>query len=64
MNHIDTQEAQEAPEVILGEFPVDSTLAPVLFDYGALHLFVSSKFAALHKLTIVVLKNPKLVRSL
>ena len=63
MNHIDAQKVQEATKVILSEFPVNSTLAIVLFDSGASHSFISSKFSALHKLPTVVLKNPKPVRS-
>ena len=53
VNHIDVQEALEAPEVILGEFPINSTLVTVLFDSGASHSFVSSNFVSLHKLPTV-----------
>jgi hypothetical protein len=32
VNHVDTQEAQQAPGVVLGEFLVEFTPAAVLFD--------------------------------
>jgi Zinc knuckle./Retroviral aspartyl protease./Retrotransposon gag protein. len=39
VNHASAEEAQSAPEVILGTFPVDSTPAKILFDSGATHSF-------------------------
>jgi len=58
VNHIDAQEAQEAPDVVLGEFLVNSTLATFLFDSGASHSFVASRFVAQHKIPTVLLKPP------
>jgi len=46
VNHIDCQEAQEAPDVVLGEFLVNSTLVTVLFDSGASHSIVASRIVA------------------
>ena len=43
VNHINTQEAQGAQGVVLGEFLVSSTLATVLFDFGALLMVVKCK---------------------
>jgi hypothetical protein len=37
INHINTQEAQDAQGVVLGEFLVSSVLATILFDSGASH---------------------------
>jgi hypothetical protein len=37
VNHVDAQEAQQAPGVVLGEFLVEFTPAIVLFDLGASH---------------------------
>ena len=42
VNHINTQEAQGAQGVVLGEYLVSSALATVLFDSGASHSFISS----------------------
>ena len=63
VNHIDAQEAQEAPDMVLGEFLIDSILATVLFDSGASHSFIASKFVAKHKILTVLLKTPLLTRS-
>jgi hypothetical protein len=37
VNHVDAQEAQQAPGVVLDEFLVKFTPAAVLFDSGASH---------------------------
>jgi hypothetical protein len=42
VNHINTQEVQEAQGVVLSEFLVSSVLATILFDSGASHSFISS----------------------
>lgn len=44
VNHISTEEAQAAPEVVLGTFPVNLFPATVLFDSSATHSFISKKF--------------------
>nr|ADB85360.1 putative retrotransposon protein [Phyllostachys edulis] len=41
VNHIIAEEAQTAPDVVLGMFLVNSVPASVLFDSGASHSFVS-----------------------
>jgi hypothetical protein len=38
VNHVVVEEAQEAPDVIIGMFFINYTSAVVLFDSGALHL--------------------------
>ena len=63
VNHINTQEAQDAQGVVLGEFLVSSTLATVLFDSGASHSFISSSFMDKHKISTVLLKTPLLTRT-
>src|SRR5512135_1645434 len=40
VNHVAAAEAQDAPDVILGTFPVNSVPATVLFDSGATHSFL------------------------
>ena len=62
VNHINTQEAQNAQGVVLGEFLVGSILATVLFDSGASHLFISSSFVEKHNISTVLLKLPLLTR--
>nr|ABA97145.1 retrotransposon protein, putative, Ty3-gypsy subclass [Oryza sativa Japonica Group] len=57
------QEAQSAPEVILGTFPVNSTPAVILFDSGATHSFISKRFAGAHGLSLVKLKIPMRVHT-
>src|SRR5207237_2815228 len=54
---------EETPEVFLSKFPVNSAPATVLFDSGASHSFISSKFAANHGIPTVFLKKPLLTQS-
>ncbi|XP_040384740.1 uncharacterized protein LOC121055750 [Oryza brachyantha] len=58
VNHASVEEAQAAPEVILGTFSVNSVPATVLFDSGATHSFISSKFVGMHGLRKEKLRNP------
>ena len=60
LNHISVEEAQEAPDVVVGEFLVHSHLATVLFDSGATYSFVSSTFASTHSLPTSLLAIPTL----
>ena len=55
---MNTQEAQNAQGVVLGEFLVGSVLATVLFDSGASHSFISSSFVEKHNIPTVLLKLP------
>nr|AAQ56440.1 putative polyprotein [Oryza sativa Japonica Group]AAQ56491.1 putative polyprotein [Oryza sativa Japonica Group] len=56
VNHASAEEAQAAPEVVLGTFPVNSFPATVLFDSGASHSFISKRIAGTHGLSVVELK--------
>ncbi|XP_066167809.1 uncharacterized protein [Oryza sativa Japonica Group] len=62
-NHVSAEEAQAAPEVVLGTFPVNSYPATVLFDSGASHSFISKRFAGTHGLSVVELKIPMQVHT-
>jgi hypothetical protein len=42
MNHLEAEAIQDAQDVPVGMFPVESHLAKVLFDTGATHSFVST----------------------
>ncbi|KAK1695357.1 hypothetical protein QYE76_012054 [Lolium multiflorum] len=44
--HMNAEEAQEAPDVVLGMFSVNSIPARVLFDSGASHSFVTEDFVS------------------
>jgi hypothetical protein len=37
LNHLEGEAVQETPGMIVGMFPVDSHIAEVLFDTGAMH---------------------------
>ena len=44
INHMGAETAQEAADVVVGTFPVNSHPATVLFDSGASHAFISADF--------------------
>jgi hypothetical protein len=48
--HMNAEEAQEAPDVVLGMFSVNSIPARVLFDSGASHSFVTEDFVCTSKI--------------
>jgi predicted aspartyl protease len=57
------EQAQDAPGVVLGTFPVNSVPATVLFDSGASHSFITKQFAAKHGIPISSMKTHLLVSS-
>src|SRR5512135_3023981 len=61
VNHVAAAEAQDAPDVILGTFPVNSVPATVLFDSGATHSFLSMSFAGNHGIEVEDLRRPLMV---
>jgi hypothetical protein len=63
VNHITSDEAQQAPDVVLGMFLASSHPATILFDSGASHSFISSSFVTKHSLPIATMKHIVLVRS-
>jgi hypothetical protein len=64
VNHLTIEQAQEAPEVVLGTFLVSSKPASVLFDSGASHSFVTTQFVEKYSLPMSLMKKPLLVSSL
>nr|CAD39386.2 OSJNBb0016B03.11 [Oryza sativa Japonica Group] len=56
VNHVAAAEAQDAPDVILGTFPVNSVPATVLFDSGATHSFLLN-----HGMEVEDLRRPLMV---
>jgi hypothetical protein len=63
VNHVDAQEAQQAPGVVLGEFLVEFTPAVVLFYSRASHSFITSCFVEKHGITTASLEIPLVIRT-
>ena len=63
VNHVATETAEEAPDVVLGTFLVNSEPASVLFDSGASHSFITEQFGAKHNLPTSPMKQILLVSS-
>jgi hypothetical protein len=57
------EEAQEAPDVVIGMFSINDTSAIVLFDSGALHSFISTAYVEKHNLPIALLRCEMIVTS-
>jgi hypothetical protein len=64
VNHVAVEDAQQALDVAFGMFLANSNHAIVLFDSGASHSFISSRFVAIHNLPIATMKHTMLVSSL
>jgi hypothetical protein len=58
-----SDEARQAPDIVLGMFLAGSHPATILFDSGASHSFISSSFVAKHSLPITTMKHTMLVSS-
>jgi hypothetical protein len=63
VNHVAVEEAQEAPDVVMGTFFVNDTSAVMLFDSGASHSFISTTYVEKHNLPIALLKCQMIVSS-
>jgi hypothetical protein len=57
------EEAQEAPNVVIGMFLVNDTSAVVLFDFGASHSFISAAYVGKHNLPLALLRCQMIVSS-
>jgi 5-methylthioribose kinase len=57
------EEAQEAPDVVIGIFFVNDTSAVVLFDSRASHSFISTAYVEKHNLPIALLRCEMIVSS-
>jgi hypothetical protein len=42
VNHVAVEEAQEAPDVVIGMFFINDTSTILLFNSGASHFFIST----------------------
>jgi hypothetical protein len=58
------EEAQEAPDVVIGIFLVNDTSAVVMFDSGALNFFISAAYVGKHNLPLALLRCKMIVSSL
>jgi hypothetical protein len=63
VNHLTSEEAQQAQDMVLGMFLASSHPATILFDSGASHSFVSSSFVVKQNLPITSMKHKMLVSS-
>jgi hypothetical protein len=63
VNHVTTEKAQQAQDVVLGMFFASSHPTTILFDSGASHSFISSAFVAKHHLPMLIMKHIMLVSS-
>jgi hypothetical protein len=57
------EEAQEAPDVVIGMFLINNTSAVVLFDSGASHSFISVAYVEKHNLPLALLRCQMIVSS-
>jgi hypothetical protein len=63
VNHVTVEEAQEAPDVVIGIFSVNDISAVVLFDSRASHSFISTAYVDKHNLPIALLRCQMIVSS-
>jgi hypothetical protein len=58
LNHLEAETVHETPGMIVGMFPVDSHIAEVLFDTGAMHSFITTSWVEAHNLPITTMSTP------
>jgi hypothetical protein len=63
VNLVALEDAQAAPNVIIGMIPINDNGAIVLFDFGASHSFIVANFVQKHNLPLSMLKNRMIVSS-
>jgi hypothetical protein len=57
------EEAQKAPDVVIGMFLVNDTSTVVIFDSGASHSFISVAYVGKHNLPLALLRCQMIVSS-
>jgi hypothetical protein len=57
------EEAQEAPDVVIGMFLINDTSVVVLFDSGASHSFISATYVGKYNLPLALLRCQMIVSS-
>jgi hypothetical protein len=63
VNHVAVEDAQQAPDFIIGMIVVNDNNTIVLFDSGASHSFVAANFVQKQNLPLSMLKNRMIVSS-
>jgi hypothetical protein len=63
VNHVATEDAQAAPNIIIGMILVNDNNAIMLFDSRAPHSFVAASFVQKYNLPLSMLKNQMIVNS-
>ena len=63
MNHVNVEEVEDQPDVVISKFLVKSFTAVVLFDTGASHSYILRGFVDKFKLPTLALRTPLLVSS-
>jgi hypothetical protein len=64
VNHVAMEDAQAAPDIIIGMILVNDNNAIVLFDSGASHSFVAASSVQKYNMPLFMLKNWMIVSSL
>jgi hypothetical protein len=57
------EEAQEAPDIVIGMLLINNTSAIVLFDFGASYSYISTAYVGKHNLSLALLKCQMIVSS-
>jgi hypothetical protein len=57
------EEAQEAPDAVIGMFLMKDTSTVMLFDSGGSHSFISTAYVGKHNLPLALLKCQMIVSS-
>jgi hypothetical protein len=55
---LEVEAVQETPGMTVGMFPVNSYIAEVLFDTGAMHSFITASWVEAHNLPITTMSTP------
>jgi hypothetical protein len=63
VNHVAMEDAQVAPDVIIGMILVNDNNAIVLFDSRASHLYIAASFVQKYNLPLSMLKNRMIASS-
>jgi hypothetical protein len=63
VNHLEAKAIQDAPDVVVGMFSVESHPAKVLFDTSATHSFVTTTWVEAHNIPIELMVPPLRVNS-
>jgi hypothetical protein len=63
VNHVAVEEAQEAPDMVIGMFFINDTSTVVLFDFGASHSFIFTTYVEKHNLPMALLMCQMIVSS-